>query len=120
MLKISKKDKLIDFTYNEFTYKLNNFLKTNKSSEFLIFPMCHEYCYNIPVFHNGDGETYEVLSLSLYSVTYFDKLVGNPFIRVHYKGTNKPFVEVSTIYTMEELASFIPKDLLIAIYRYVY
>lgn len=117
MLVLSKKKKLIDFTYNDFADKLKQFLVKYDCAEFILFPFCHEYCYDIPKIERA-GLTFELVSLSYHQVTYFDKPAGHPFIIVKYKVEN--IVESSTIYTMEELTSFIPKDLLIEIYRYLY
>lgn len=117
MLVLSKNEKLIDFDYIDFADKLKQFLVKYDCPEFILFPFCHEYCYDIPSFDNR-GFKYELVSLGYHQVTFFDKSVGHPFIIVKYKNLN--IVESSTIYTMEELTSFIPKDLLIEIYRYLY
>ena len=117
MLVLSKKEKLIDFTYNDFADKLKQFLTKYDCPEFILFPFCHEYCCDIPSFEHR-GFKYELVSLGYYQVTYFDKPACNPFIIIKYKSSD--IVESSTIYTMEELTSFIPKDLLIEIYRYLY
>lgn len=116
MLVLSKTPKLINFTYNDFADKLKQFLTKYDCPEFILFPFCHEYCYDIPSFDKGFK--YELVSLSYHQVTYFDKSVGNPFIIIKYKGPS--FVETQTMYCMEELTTFIPKDLLIEIYRYLY
>ena len=117
MLVLSKTPNLINFTYNDFADKLKQFLVKYDCPEFILFPFCHEYCYDIPTFENG-GFTFELVSLSYHQVTYFDKSVGNPFIIIKYKGQS--FVESQTIYCMEELTTFIPKDLLIDMYKYLY
>ena len=117
MLVLSKTPELINFTYNDFADKLKQFLVKYECAEFILFPFCYEYCYDIPKFENG-GFTYELVSLSYHQVTFFDKSVGNPFIIIKYKGPR--FVETQTMYCMEELTTFIPKDLLIDIYKYLY
>jgi hypothetical protein len=117
MLILSKTPKLINFTYNDFADKLKQFLVKYDCPEFILFPICYEYGYDIPKIERA-GLTFELVSLGLYQVTYFDKPAGNPFIIVKYKVEN--LVESSTIYTTEELTTFIPKDLLIDIYKYLY
>lgn len=117
MLVLSKTPKLINFTYNDFADRLKQYLVKYECAEFILFPFCYEYCYDIPKFENG-GFTYELVSLSYHQVTFFDKSVGNPFIIIKYKGPR--FVESHTIYSTEELTTFIPGDLLIDIYKYLY
>ena len=117
MLVLSKTPKLINFTYNDFADRLKQYLVKYECAEFILFPFCYEYCYDIPKFENG-GFTYELVSLSYHQVTFFDKPVGNPIIIIKYKGPR--FVESQTIYTTEELTTFIPKDLLTDIYKYLY
>ena len=117
MLVLSKTPNLINFTYNDFADKLKQFLVKYDCPEFILFPICHEYGYDIPKIERA-GLTFELVSLSYHQVTYFDKPAGHPFIIVKYKVEN--IVESSTIYSMEELTKFIPKDLLIDIYRYLY
>ena len=117
MLVLNKTPELINFTYNDFADRLKQYLVKYECAEFILFPFCYEYCYDIPKFENG-GFTYELVSLSYHQVTFFDKSVGNPFIIIKYKGPR--FVESQTIYSTEELTTFIPKDLLIDIYKYLY
>lgn len=117
MLVLSKTPELINFTCNDFADRLKQYLVKYECAEFILFPFCYEYCYDIPKFENG-GFTYELVSLSYHQVTFFDKDVGNPFIIIKYKGPR--FVESQIIYTTEELTTFIPKDLLIDIYKYLY
>ena len=50
MLVLNKTPNLINFTYNDFADKLKQFLVKYDCPEFILFPFCYEYCYDIPKF----------------------------------------------------------------------